>query len=450
MNSTGDNNSHGRELDLAGIGIGPANLSLAALLDPVPDVRAVFHERKSEFAWHPGLLLPGTLTQVHFLKDLVTLVDPTSRVSFLAFLVARKRLYRALIADRSRVSRHEFEEYYRWAASSLESLVFGSEVESLTWDGRAFAIETARRRDRARNVVVATGPVPYVPPAVEQVLGDEVFHAADYLVRRPSLALEGRTVALIGGGQTGAELFRHLLDERPRPRRIYWVTKRPNFLPLDESPFTNELFLPNYSRYFFSLPEELRFRLLPAQKLTSDGINGDLLTSIYRRLYDLECVEARRRFCHLVVAHELAEARRRDGRLELTFRNLDAEGVFSVTADVTILATGYRSDPPAVLAPLLDRIAFSGGRLAVRPDFSLAWDGPADRRIYVQNAARHLFGVAEPNLSLLAWRSATIINSVVGRRVYDLDDESAALDWRSIGGDEALEPVAAAAVGRAG
>ena len=30
-----------------------------------------------------------------------------------------------------------------------------------------------------------------------------------------------------------------------------WVTRRSNFLPLDESPFTNELFVPAYSDFFF-------------------------------------------------------------------------------------------------------------------------------------------------------------------------------------------------------
>jgi lysine N6-hydroxylase len=67
------------DLDLLGIGIGPFNLALAALLDPVTGVRAEFCEQAATFGWHSGLLLDGASTQVPFLADLVTLVDPTCR-----------------------------------------------------------------------------------------------------------------------------------------------------------------------------------------------------------------------------------------------------------------------------------------------------------------------------------------------------------------------------------
>ena len=76
-----------------GVGVGPFNLSLAALLAPT-DFNARFFERNADFQWHPGLLLPEATLQVSYLKDLVTLVDPTSQYSFVAFLGAHKRLYR--------------------------------------------------------------------------------------------------------------------------------------------------------------------------------------------------------------------------------------------------------------------------------------------------------------------------------------------------------------------
>ena len=75
--------------DLIGIGIGPSNLSLAALLAPFAEARACFFDRARELKWHPGLLFPEAEIQVSHLKDLVTPADPTSRFSFLAFLHAR-------------------------------------------------------------------------------------------------------------------------------------------------------------------------------------------------------------------------------------------------------------------------------------------------------------------------------------------------------------------------
>lgn len=67
---------------VTGVGLGPFNRGLAALLAPT-GVDAVFFDDKPGFAWHPGLMLPGAEIQVPFLADLVTLADPTSRYTFL-------------------------------------------------------------------------------------------------------------------------------------------------------------------------------------------------------------------------------------------------------------------------------------------------------------------------------------------------------------------------------
>src|SRR5712675_129933 len=99
-----------RTFDLVGVGLGPSNLSLAALLSGEPDLSTAFIDGKGAFDWHPGLMLPDAQMQVHFLKDLVTPVDPTNPHSFLAFLVESKRLYRLLVTGRSKVPRREFEQ----------------------------------------------------------------------------------------------------------------------------------------------------------------------------------------------------------------------------------------------------------------------------------------------------------------------------------------------------
>jgi lysine N6-hydroxylase len=82
------------EHDVIGVGIGPFNLGLAALLAPLDDVDAVHFEAKPAFSWHAGLMVEGTTLQVPFLADLVTLADPTSRYSFLNYLHHHDRLYR--------------------------------------------------------------------------------------------------------------------------------------------------------------------------------------------------------------------------------------------------------------------------------------------------------------------------------------------------------------------
>ena len=127
--------------DVIGVGIGPFNLSVAALLDPYRELDVRFFEREKEFQWHPGLLFPEANIQVSYLKDLVTPADPTSRFSFLNFLFVTKRLYRFINANFSRVTRMEFNQYLRWTCSQLPTLEFNRKVESVSFDGRSLIVE---------------------------------------------------------------------------------------------------------------------------------------------------------------------------------------------------------------------------------------------------------------------------------------------------------------------
>jgi lysine N6-hydroxylase len=60
----------GHIYDFAGIGVGPFNLGLAALTEPVKGLDAVFLERRDSFDWHPGMMLEPAHLQVPFMADL--------------------------------------------------------------------------------------------------------------------------------------------------------------------------------------------------------------------------------------------------------------------------------------------------------------------------------------------------------------------------------------------
>jgi lysine N6-hydroxylase len=417
-------------LDAVGVGIGPFNLSAAALLHPHAELRTVFLERAPELRWHPGLLLPDATIQVSFLKDLVTLADPTSPFSFLAFLHAHRRLYRFINCGFPRVTRREFEQYLRWVADGLPSLRFGRQVDEVRLEDDGLVVCSAGERLRTRAVILGTGLSPRVPACARPHLGPGVFHGYRFLEHAGSLA--GRRVAVVGGGQTGAEVVEHLLNAgADRPASLAWVSRRPNFLPLDESPFTNEMFTPGYADHFFGLDGAERARLLEEQKLASDGVSGELLERIYRRLYVAEFVEGRAGACTLHPGRELVGMDPRGGGWALALAAGPGPGAPAevLHADVVVLCTGAEYRIPPCLAPLQARIDRAGDQLAVRDDFSLQWDAPADARIYVQNAARHRRGVADPNLSLMAWRSAVIVNSLAGRTVYDVSEPAPLVRW---------------------
>jgi len=100
-----------------------------------------------------------------------------------------------------------------------------------------------------------------------------------------------------------------------------------------------------------------------------------------------------------------------------------------LSADTAVLCTGYAYQMPACLEALESRITRSNGEYVFNDDYSVAWDGPQGSAIYVQNAARSQKGIADPNLGLIPWRCANIINSVSGQALYDLDQPEAFVQW---------------------
>jgi lysine N6-hydroxylase len=75
------------------------------------------------------------------------------------------------------------------------------------------------------------------------------------------------------------------------------------------------------------------------------------------------------------------------------------------------------------------------GRYQLQRDFSVKWDGPDGHGLYVQNGGRYSHGIAEPQLSLAAWRSAVIVNAILGVARYATGDAALPIEWSS--GEEA-------------
>ncbi len=417
------------EFDLIGIGIGPSNLSTAALLDPVKEINSIFFDAKKEFQWFPGMLFPEATIQVSWLKDLVTLVDPTSRHSFLAFLAHKKRMYRFAMARFPRVKRREFNQYFQWVSQSLTTLNFDTCVESVTFNDGRFTLRHSRGENNSKNLVIAAGQTAKVPACVRPHLCSSVFHAIQFI--KDNNAFVDKRIMVVGGGQSGAELVNQLLLNRAElPESVSWISRRPNFLPIDDSPFTNEFFTPSYSEYFYHLPDGEKRKLLAQQSLASDGINLDLLEEIYRNLYEIDLIEGKAKFAKLYFDHNVIDFKKEDKGWALVCKNTSTGEINKYEADIVIFATGFEYQPPKFLEPIMGRLATTDHGFEINEDFCIQWDGPAQNKIFIQNGARHVRGVADPNLSLVAWRSAKIINSLAGKKIYDIENESSVFNWQ--------------------
>jgi len=163
--------------------------------------------------------------------------------------------------------------------------------------------------------------------------------------------------------------------------------------------------------------------------MTSDGINHRLLKSIYRRLYAARFIDKDPERWRLCPGRELVELERGPEGLTLRTRHVHTGTGEEICADVVIACTGYHRAFPTVLDPLRDRIPLESGEFLTGDDYSIRWDGPRENRIFVQNAAQLARGVADPNMSLNAWRAARITNALAGRAVYDVEGQSSMVDW---------------------
>ncbi|RCG32260.1 L-lysine 6-monooxygenase [Sphaerisporangium album] len=400
--------------DYAAVGVGPANLSLAALGADVENLRSVHFEARASFSWHPGLLLPEATLQVSPFKDLVTLVDPTSRYSFLAFLAGEGRLYRFLTARFPAVLRTEFDQYLQWASRTIPSIEFGTEVRSVRERDGYFVLHSGHGEVTAANVVLGTGQTPLIPDFMRPHLCADVFHAGEFLAHPREVS--GRAVAVVGGGQSGAEIVRHLMRLDEPPQSITWITRRPGLLPMDDSPFTNEYFFPGYAREFHGLPQARKQELLGEQKYASDGIDLATLQDVYRERYRHECLLGRKDWLRLMPRSEVTGCARLSDGWELEVKGAQTS---IVRSDVVVLATGYEYRLPDCMSELAPRLARTADGLVVGDDYSLSLDGETTGRIFLQNGARHAWGIADANLSLLSWRSAVILNAILGYRRYN-------------------------------
>jgi lysine N6-hydroxylase len=414
--------------DLLGVGTGPFNLGLAALLDPVEGVDALFLDEHDRFSWHPGLMVEGATIQVPFLADLVSLVDPCSRHSFLSYLRAHDRLLRFYLRERFHLPRREYDHYCRWVAERLPTCRFGARVEALRWlpGPRLFEADVTdrrsgrRERHRARHAVLGVGTVPHVPEPLAAALGADVVHAADYLPHRDRLLRAG-AVTVVGSGQSGAEVFLDLLRAQPdHGLRLVWLTRSAGFLPMEYTRLALEHFSPEYTRYFHGLPETVRDRLLPTQGLLHKGIDAQTVEEISALLYDRSAAGAEPPVS--LRPHVAVEGVERTAAgLRLSCRQWEQGRCFDVETGAAVLATGFVSRPPACIEELRPLIAWdAAGRYRVGLDYRVAMDPSVTGSLFVQNAELHTHGVGAPDLGLGAHRGACIVNALTGREVYRL------------------------------
>ena len=421
--------------DVLGIGFGPSNLALAIAVEEhnatAPEgqrIRAGFLERQPRFGWHRGMLIDDATMQVSFLKDLVTMRNPTSDYSFLCYLREQGRLVDFLNAKTLFPLRIEFHDYFAWAAARLAHLVdYSTEVVSVEPvtgpDGEVHWFDVVSRDPnapgkgtavrRTRNLCVAVGLEPHLPPGA--VRSDRVWHTSELLPRVAELAESGtkvRRAVVLGAGQSAAEAVDYLHRSFPEAE-VCAVFAKYGYTPADDSPFANRIFDPEAVDLYFQSPSAVKQSLFDYHRSTNYSVvDQELIESLYATRYR-ERVQGRERLRMLNVSR-IRDVTEQQDRLDVTVEFLPTGGREVLSADLLVHATGYR---PRDLTAVLGDAA----KLCLRDETDAVRVGRDHRAelapgttagIYLQGGTEHTHGITSTLLSNTAVRAGEIFESL--------------------------------------
>ncbi|RMH23364.1 MAG: monooxygenase [Acidobacteria bacterium] len=428
--------------DLVGVGFGPANLALAVVLEEAQEedrLERLFLEGKPSFVWHPSMLLEDSLLQITVIKDLITVVNPRSRFTFLNYLKENDRLYEFLNLRDLFPTRIEFNDYLRWAAGILaERVRYGRWVERIMpadADGRPLAdagaspallrVEArtggdgARESYLTRNLVVATGGTPATPPGISLEPGGRIFHSNDFLERikaYPDRHAPYRFL-VVGSGQSAAEIFEYLIDHYPAAD-VTATTRRFAYKPVDESDFTNRIFFPEWVDYYHSLAADKRRKFFDDLKDVNYAvIDHALIHRIYKKLYQMKVRRNER--ARLVPFLELIGIEDGPEGAAAEFRDVMREEAVRIEGlDGAVLCTGYEwHKKHPLLADLEGYLELDDrGGFKVERDYGIASKPGFKPRVYLQGFCEDTHGISETVLSLLPVRAEDIRRSVLKAR----------------------------------
>lgn len=245
--------------DLVCVGFGPASLAIGVALHDALEsgaplkshaAKIAFLERQPKFAWHAGMQIPGARMQISFLKDMATLRNPRSEFTFLNYLHANDRLVSFTNLNTFLPLRIEYEDYLRWCAGWFEdNVAYNEDVLGIESHKRgdgvvdAFSVTSRNNRTgqtatrRSKNVVIAVGGRPKIPACLPQK-HPRVIHSSQFVTDAPRIFKDPNApirVAVIGSGQSAAEIFNNLPCQFPNSQNFLLI-RGAALRPSDDSP----------------------------------------------------------------------------------------------------------------------------------------------------------------------------------------------------------------------
>ncbi|KJK48232.1 L-lysine 6-monooxygenase [Lentzea aerocolonigenes] len=418
-----------QDVGVLAIGAGPANLALAVAIEEsgarelAGDTLVL--EQYEDIKWQRGTLMPWARSQVSFLKDLVTLRNPTSRFSFLSFLYEQGRLDEFVNLGTFHPYRWEMSDYLQWVASSLDRV-------QVRYNAKAGRIEptvengvitgwtvTLANGDviRCRDLVVGGGRDAHVPAVFAGLPTEKVLHSSQYLNRIGDVPKDRPLHAVVvGGAQSAAEMFYALHGDLP-DSRVTMVVRSIGLQNYQTSKFINEAFFPSYVDEFYDTPEEVRAQILDEMRFANyAGLAPPFLDELYTMLYQQKALGPQRSSVRSMT--EVGGARMDGDEVVLDLHDRRTGKVEPVRCDLVVLGTGYDQRMPAMARDLASQLGLDD--IAVSRQYRVDIGDAAWGALYLQGVNEKTHGMSDSLISVLAHRSQDIVNDLLARRTAEL------------------------------
>ncbi|GAA4921829.1 lysine N(6)-hydroxylase/L-ornithine N(5)-oxygenase family protein [Streptomyces coeruleoprunus] len=409
------------DVEILGIGAGPANLALAVALEelaPGLAARTLLVEQSESTVWQRGLLIPWAQSQVSFLKDLATLRDPRSRFTFVNYLHTTGRLDDFMSLGTFTPYRSEISDYLQWVAGNLEKVTVHHNRRAVTIDPVRAGSGELDRWDvtfsdgstvRARHLVLACGRDPRVPEVFRGLPEDRVIHSSAYSERIAALPRDvPQRIAVIGGAQSAVEMVQAVRDDLPGCTPVL-VVRGIGLTPYVSSKFTSRFYSAAASEEFYGLDAEGRDVVLGEMARSNySGVTPELLDGLYHQMYRdrLDGKEGLR----ILTASEVTAAEHDEDGIALTLRDRCTGEVSELRCDRVLLGTGYEPGMPATVRRVAEALGLPAGPEVTRAYRVRTADEDADRaRLYLQGVNESTHGIADSLLSTMATRAGHIV-----------------------------------------
>lgn len=425
--------------DFIAVGVGPFNLGLACLSSALSDFRCLFLDKEEEFNWHPGMLIDGVTLQSPFLADLVSMADPTNPFSYLNYRKQQGSLFNFFVRENYYLERQEYNRYCRWAVSRLHNICFNHHVEQVVYDHeqcvyRVAGIETKQKKPfsfLAKKLVIGVGMKPRIPDLFRSFSSGIELHSSHYLKNKPELQKK-KKITVIGGGQSGAEIFYDLLkDSEHFGYQLDWVTRAPRFFQMETAKLTLEILCGDYGTYFHGLDKPTKQKIIEEQKSVYCGANQSLIDKIYDFLdssrhgnlpqvqlmpcMNLISVEAESNFYNNTKSNA--------GTFFLQFVHTQTGGRYQTQTDGLVLSSGHLYEVPSFMEGIFDRIERDDqGKYLQKENWSVDVHG---REIFIQNAGFESHGLINQDLGMSCYRNSRILREITGRDIYPIEERFA-------------------------